>query len=538
VGWGGRRDGAIRAGSVGESPPVGGGWRLPDLATPAQRIVGAVTLLVVAGIVVAPRMSNNRYHAGVVAAALAVVVLTWTLLTGFSVIERFRRVSERRWDAVAAVLCLVGAGLAGLIGYEGAYGVTWDPRMVENSSAVPPANFTDSEIQYFAHFPNMLPLLAIARTLRSWGSHVGVTDYHAMFGVLNSVGLLVTALALYFTIRMARGPAWGVLGLLLLFALLGTSPWLAVPYTDMLALWTPITAVALFAFALRQARWRYLVLLAAGGAVLGVGTTVKATPAVGLVALLLTLAVVAISRSGLPSRRWLAAGALVAVAGFFATTMVALSWVHQNAGTPPLPADHGATPLSYVASGVRVQHDNPVGVTYGGYDAEVWHRTQYADRATQNRVSWELIQQEWDAQGLAGMAGFAVEKTLFNWGDGMFWAWGEGTDADQAPQRRGLLARVVGEWNRPDGDNFTARVVAAQVTWLAVLSAMGVGLLLSRRRPDILLAALTVVGIAVFTLIFQGRSRYLIGHVPVIVALAACLVPGPRRSPEPAVDLE
>jgi hypothetical protein len=277
-------------------------------------------------------------------------------------------------------------------------------------------------------------------------------------------------------------------------------------------------------------------LLAAGGAVLGIGTTVKATPVVGLVALLLTLAVVAISRTGPPSRRWLAAGALVAVAGFFATTMVALSWVHQNAGTPPLPADHGATPLSYVASGVRVQRDNPVGITYGGYDAEVWHRTQYRDKATQNRVSRELIRREWEAQGPAGMAGFAVEKTLFNWGDGMFWAWGEGTDAKQAPQRRGPLAEAVSAWNRPDGNNFTHRVVAAQVTWLAVLSAMGVGLLLSRRRPEILLTALTVVGIAVFTLVFQGRSRYLIGHVPVIVALAACLVPAPRRSREPAME--
>jgi len=510
------------------------------MATAAQRIVGAVTLLVVAGVVLAPRMSNNRYHSGVVAGALAVVILAWTLLTGFPVIGRFRgrRVPERVWDVAAAVLCLSGTGLAGLIAYEGAYGVTWDPRMVESSSAVPPADFTENEIQYFSHFPNMLPLLAIARTLRSWGSPVGVADYDAMFGVLNSGGLLVTALALYLTIRMARGPAWGVLGLLLLFALLGTSPWLAVPYTDMLALWTPITAVALFTFALRRGRWRHLVLLAAGGAVLGVGTTVKATPSVGLVALLLTLAVVAISRGGLPSpsRRWLAAGALVAVAGFVATTAVAFSWVQQNAGTPSLPADRGATPLTYVASGVRVQYDNPVGITYGGYDAVVWHRTQYRDKATQNRVSLELIQQEWDAQGPAGMAGFAVEKTLFNWGDGMFWAWGEGTDADQAPLRRGPLAEAVGGWNRPDGDNFTLRVIAAQVTWLAVLSAMGVGLLLSRRRPEILLAALTVVGIAVFTLVFQGRSRYLIGHVPVIVTLSACLVPAPRRSREPAVE--
>src|SRR4051794_10503146 len=129
------------------------GW---GVMTAAQRIVGAVTLSVVAGVVLAPRMSNNRYHAGVVAAALAAVVLAWTLLTVFPVIGRLpgRQVPERVWDVVAAVLCLIGTGLAGLIAYQGAYGVTWDPRMVESSSAVPPADFTEDEIQYFSHFPN------------------------------------------------------------------------------------------------------------------------------------------------------------------------------------------------------------------------------------------------------------------------------------------------------------------------------------------------------------------------------------------------
>ena len=47
----------------------------------------------------------------------------------------------------------------------------------------------------------------------------------------------------------------------------------------------------------------------------------------------------------------------------------------------------------------------------------------------------------------------------------------------------------------------------------------------SRPRPEVLLMALSVVGVAAFTLLFQGRSRYLFTFVPVIVAMTAMVHP-------------
>jgi hypothetical protein len=75
--------------------------------------------------------------------------------------------------------------------------------------------------------------------------------------------------------------------------------------------------------------------------------------------------------------------------------------------------------------------------------------------------------------------------------------------------------------NSPAGNLFGLHVLLVQVTWTALLLALGIGLLHARVRPELLLMAFTVVGIAVFTLPFQGRSRYLLVHVPIVVALAA-----------------
>jgi hypothetical protein len=57
--------------------------------------------------------------------------------------------------------------------------------------------------------------------------------------------------------------------------------------------------------------------------------------------------------------------------------------------------------------------------------------------------------------------------------------------------------------------------------WLAVLLVAGLGLLRTPYRRETLLVAASVLGIAAFTLVLQGRSRYLFAFVPLVVVLAA-----------------
>ena len=54
-----------------------------------------------------------------------------------------------------------------------------------------------------------------------------------------------------------------------------------------------------------------------------------------------------------------------------------------------------------------------------------------------------------------------------------------------------------------------------------MLIVAGIGLLRAPYRRDVLLLALSVLGIAAFTMVFQGRSRYLFAFVPLVVVLAA-----------------
>jgi hypothetical protein len=183
-----------------------------------------------------------------------------------------------------------------------------------------------------------------------------------------------------------------------------------------------------------------------------------------------------------------------------------------------------------VANGMTELHNPPAQPSYGGYNSAMLVGIRNLDRTAATRWSADWIHGRWVAEGAGGLAAFYADKAVWNWGDGMFWAWGEGADGrrDTLPPVDDGVAGVVHQVDGRFGAGYPLRSDLAQGLWLAVVLVGGVGALRRRRPPrDVVLVALAVVGIAAFTLLFQGRSRYLLTFVPLVVALAAYAPRGP-----------
>ncbi len=107
----------------------------------------------------------------------------------------------------------------------------------------------------------------------------------------------------------------------------------------------------------------------------------------------------------------------------------------------------------------------------------------------------QFLADRWDERGLGGSIAFYASKTAWNWGDGMFWAWGEGPDS-----LPGTLAPATGPTaivhalNGFEGDAYPLRADLTQALWLAVLLVAGVGLLRVPYRRETLLVAVSVLG--------------------------------------------
>ena len=181
------------------------------------------------------------------------------------------------------------------------------------------------------------------------------------------------------------------------------------------------------------------------------------------------------------------------------------------------------------------QHAVDGHMRYGGYDTDIVRGTRHLDRGASARSARAGLERRLADLGPTGYATFLANKAAWNWGDGMFWAWGEGRDAHEPPLVHGPLTDAVRTWNHPAGDGYTWRAALAEALWLLLLLTTGLRLLRTPWSRDTGLLVLSVLGIAAFTLVFQGRSRYLLTYVPLVVSLWAVLrpvgwPPGRRRT--------
>ena len=509
-----------------EGMPAG---RAAIAGTWLQRALGAGLCLLVVGILVHPQMPNNGYDRGIVTVATLVLSAAVMLL---AVRMRHVRVSwsSGRWTRIGVTTWLAGGVLAAYEAYCSGYHVSWDAGVVKQAALLPRSQFTPFLVQYFSRYPNNAALMAVDRLV--WHvQHTTGVGFDASYALLNALLFLIASGLLYLTVRVVRGAAWAVPALLLMDLLIGASAWMSVPYTDSMALWTPIGAVLLMVLAIRAGGLRGVVLTACAGLALGIGYQIKVTPVVGLVAYALAVPFVAV-RPGRAHRVALLAAAAAAVLAFLAAATLTAGVSQRLGGTAPLTPNQGASPTVYIAQGLRVQYIPADKVQMiGGYDEEIDRSTYDMSAARQSRIARSAISRRLRELGPTGLVRFEADKMAFNWGDGMFWAHGEGLDMTRPPTRTGAVARPAVSWSFPGRSLYGLHVDLADTVWFSLLLVTGVGLLRSRYSPEVLLLALTVAGIAAFLLLFQGRSRYLLGHVPVLIALACALAP--RRAAYP-----
>ncbi|GAA6524737.1 hypothetical protein [Intrasporangium sp. DVR] len=482
------------------------------------RLTGVSLVAVVVTALVAPRSPNITYDRTVVVpVVIACVALAW-----------FGRVPaglKNRW--VPVVVAVAGGAVAAGLGQALRYDFGWDARvMLEMARSLHAGQaLTDVEYEYISLYPNNIPLLVIDRLGVEVAAALGFAPVAVLIALTGvCVGLTVYAAHLLVVPVAGRGAA--LVTQLMVIALVGVSPWVSVPYTDYYAMPFVVGGAALAAAAWRRPRWAArLVLGTFAVAAIAAAYVIKTTPVVVIVALV----VVALVRLA-DSWSWARARVVVtvgagAVLAFLAMSAALTAGAAAASGLDTDRIDPRVTPpvVWWLANGMNEQVNAAGEVQYGTYRRDMVEAIQGRTPVEMREYARTFIADRWDERGPLGMLQFYGNKAAWNWGDGMFWAWGEGPDS--LPERvapRGALAEAVNEVNGLHGRWYPLRADLAQGLWLAVLLVAGVGLLgASPARRETVLLAVTVLGIAAFTILFQGRSRYLFAFAPVVVALAA-----------------
>lgn len=460
----------------------------------------------------------------------AVVGITWAVVLAAAVGLRSRLgalaplVQAQPGQVVAAgsatTLVLAAAVTAGTLTRFG-----WDARVVARAAEVQAAGgaLDAAQVDYFARFPNNVPLLAFQALLGQVAEAVGLPALAPMVAAqVLAVGVVCAALG--WAAVVLGHPAAVVPVQAVTLVLLGTSPHLAAPYSDVPAAACVALAVLGMVY-VRTARGRTRTWWAVVGATaLGLGIAIKPFVGVLLIAVVLVVLAGALRRGA----RSTAPRALAVVAALAVLTGGVTWGVGAVAGqTTGLTDDRLAdvrAPLPvtlWLASGTHDSgEDSPVR-RYGAYRQDLIDlAASIEDPQEARQVLLERARDQVVDRGVSGNVAFFARKVAWVWGDGTFWAHGEGTDSQQTPFLAATALGGVAAWNAATGDHWTLRASLAQGIWLALLSWTALRLL--RTVPDRLTAtwALSLLGLTGYLVAFEARPRYVLALLPVVLALA------------------
>lgn len=496
---------------------------LLGLARPLQLLCGLLLLLCGAAALVWPHNSSFVFRAPLVWVATAAALLVWFLL------HRRQTVAPggRRFEVVGAVtLSALSAIIAALSRYE----YSWDAKIVMSAAQqlADDKPLWPMHMTYFALYPNNLPLLSLDTMMCRLASALSV-PVSAVVIALNVLCLFGTMTAVSASARRLGHPRGALALQVVTFLLIGSSPIMTVPYTDLPGCLA--TAVAVWcAVVWRTTTVQRTKVAAVVGAALALGTGAAFKPyvIVLLIALIVTgMVYLARFRRHRNARALLLVPLAVLVAGAGAGATNALGHAYTGLSSARLSGVGPAMPpLHFVQMGLHDTHDPSPTRTWGGYDrASVHEALRTKDAHRRDQLVKARLRHELHAQGAMGTASFLVNKVLWVWGDGTFWSQGEGTDRLAAP----TSDNPVAEATLQKGHAFPVKAALTQGVWIALLLVTGAQLL--RRRPTMATVwmATSVLGVSAYLMLFEGRPRYVLALLPALLVLTQLTI-DPHRA--------
>ena len=380
-------------------------------------------------------------------------------------------------------------------------------------------NLTDvgEGVYYLSLYPNNLSLSLLLGHTVWWAQDVGLYDHMLP---LTCLSLVISDLSVMVGAVLARRSLGkGGMGIYLLIAipLVLFNPWVAVPYSDALTLVFPPLILYLWDKAREASLLKGLGLWALIGLCAGVGFLLKPTALIALIA----VGGLGFFMMKKDWRVWLKhiLGLALALCVIVGVTQGLYLYCYSLA---PGELNHetienNSVPMSHFFMMGLTETNGEYGV-YDNEDAILTENTPGRDAKT--ALNLKVAKERLEAMGLGGYLDFLWHKALYAWNDGVFYYSGLGNHVvvymSEAP-----VDAAVQQLVNLEGVGRPLYEAWANGLWFMVLGLMALGVCQKGQPPLTHAARLTILGLALFHLLFENRSRYLVNHLPVMALAAA-----------------
>ena len=403
----------------------------------------------------------------------------------------------------------------------------WDARTIMTAAYQLAGGEGYIDEAYFAMYPNNVLLTAVfALVLKPVIWILGKPGFDRRALVLILLQCAVSCVTGWLMSRMARrmtgSRAASAFAGAVYVLLIGVTPWLGVPYSNVMTTPVPLIVLMLAMDEDRRPALRWLGI----GLITAIGYLIKPQSAIMGISVMLLGAARIIGERNYRALAVRIGGGVLAFAlivgpvfGIFAKTM--------GFG---LDEDRRVSVLHYVALGLNRE-------TAGEYSLEDVSASQAIETAEERREFYkEMIAQRLGEMGPIGLAEHIRNKTMINCGDGSF-GW---STMDYWPHpiadKDGVISPLLKDMFEQDGGvRYPYLATVWQCLWLGLLTAAAASVLRLRgmareARWPMLYMMLAVVGLTLFGWLFETGAQTQMVYVPVYLLLAAIAMKGKKEA--------
>ena len=398
-----------------------------------------------------------------------------------------------------------------IISYNLYFYTDWDVKNLMYLSDRINASTDINNLHYLQTYPNNAFLAWTFALLKRTFTSIGLDSYRGLVYLGNLITNLAIVLTALVVKKLSKSDFWTISALILASIIIGLSPWITIPYSDAYGTIFPILIIYL-EISLEDPKIRIpLVTL-----VTALGYLIKPTVVIVLIAIVIIRAILLFKSH--PKFKKVASS-------FFIVVLVVVSlWGFKN--------------LTYLAIGFKPDKESEFSLTHylmmglnedsnGGYSgADYRFSAYYLNSAERKQAEIEetikrLKNYGWDYPE------FLFKKSMSVYNDGTFFWSGEGTFDDGSytyfyQDTSGInnsLSESLHQFYWYNEDNYAVFVNIAQAFWLFTLLGI-LGNWSGEPNKKETLIMLSLLGLSLFLLLFEQRSRYLYLYLPLFITLS------------------
>ena len=396
---------------------------------------------------------------------------------------------------------------------------------------------------YYSQYYNNIFIVLFFKNLYLLCSILGINNFLFASIMVNILIIDASIFLIYLVSKKMFGDYGGFVSFIFSIPILGLSPWMIVPYTDTFSMIFPILLFYIYLLIKEQKSiYKKYILAFLLGTIIILGMLIK--PTVIIIGISLIIVEIFLKNWKEKNKKEIAILALIIIVSMLLTK--GITDLYKNVELKDFLSEEKSEQLEipmthFIMMGLSKYETADGKCAYGVYNDEDASNTASYD-GKQNKISYNIkeIKVRLKDMEISGYIKFAYNKLNWILCDGSFFYGGEGNFHASAPFASGKVANIIQSFSYVNSEYYYVYQSFLQAMWIMVQIFIVLSMVLIKENwkdKNLTIVRMTIFGICLFIVLFEGRSRYLINHLPIFILLATYSFINIKREKEALVEM-